>query len=392
MKYRLAYLSLGEIASYSSNAEEQQIPKALARDFEMTLLSPSGFALPPDLKEMVSVEAIMCRSGGEGTLWGKIQYLLGVLHVLNKRRFDCFCSSHGTSNFIVGYIMSLFVSGKWIVFLWDSPTYIVCTRKVIIEKCLVKCTHLLYQLCANRCSRLIQFIHPNMLRSMGVAEAVIEQKIFSLPGGVEGKYLEEIGGRSSPDACRVGVVSVASSVKGFEYVIKAFVKAASLDLRLKLSWIGECAEASKAYAAECARTSDVYPERITFTGPLEYGAAMKAAAECGICVFAYQDIPKFRWNYVLKIGEYMALGRCTVAVDLLGVREYVRHDETGILVKPGDISELADTLVKLAADPEKQARLGSTAQAFIRGYRWEDITRRMTADICSVLSSNRTCR
>lgn len=60
--------------------------------------------------------------------------------------------------------------------------------------------------------------------------------------------------------------------------------------------------------------------------------------------------------------QAMHLGRAIVATQCDGLRDYLRHGETAILVPAHDASGLADALSAVAADPELAERLGGAAR------------------------------
>ena len=60
--------------------------------------------------------------------------------------------------------------------------------------------------------------------------------------------------------------------------------------------------------------------------------------------------------------EAMALGKPVVASRVGGLPEIVAHDETGVLVPPGDVDELARALVRLLGDAPLRARYGRSAR------------------------------
>ncbi len=64
----------------------------------------------------------------------------------------------------------------------------------------------------------------------------------------------------------------------------------------------------------------------------------------------------------LVILEAMALGKPVVATDVGGIRDAVAHNETGLLVGPGDAEGMAKALEGLAADPGLTVRLGERAR------------------------------
>jgi glycosyltransferase involved in cell wall biosynthesis len=64
----------------------------------------------------------------------------------------------------------------------------------------------------------------------------------------------------------------------------------------------------------------------------------------------------------MAVLEAMALAKPVVATDVGGVRDVVKHEETGLLVPLNDPLKFARALLRLAEDPELGARLGSQAR------------------------------
>lgn len=60
--------------------------------------------------------------------------------------------------------------------------------------------------------------------------------------------------------------------------------------------------------------------------------------------------------------ESMACGRAVVGFDAGGIPEYVNHDETGLLVEARDNQGLAESILRLAADPEKFGQMGRNSR------------------------------
>lgn len=75
--------------------------------------------------------------------------------------------------------------------------------------------------------------------------------------------------------------------------------------------------------------------------------------------------------------EAMACARPVVAVDEGGLRESVRHEQTGLLV-PRDPAAMAAAFARLLADPELRARLGAAGRDDVeQHWRWDDYARGM---------------
>ncbi|MEE8515308.1 MAG: glycosyltransferase family 4 protein [Alphaproteobacteria bacterium] len=60
--------------------------------------------------------------------------------------------------------------------------------------------------------------------------------------------------------------------------------------------------------------------------------------------------------------EAAAAGRPIIAADGPGLREIVRHGETGLLVPPGDAEALADAIEQLAGDADLRRRMGAAGR------------------------------
>jgi glycosyltransferase involved in cell wall biosynthesis len=98
-----------------------------------------------------------------------------------------------------------------------------------------------------------------------------------------------------------------------------------------------------------------------------------------------QPSPKEGWG-ITNI-EAAACATPTVASDSPGLRESVRHGETGILYPHGDVPALAAALERLAADPAEVERLGEGALAFAQGFTWERAAELTEVHLAEVASS-----
>lgn len=65
--------------------------------------------------------------------------------------------------------------------------------------------------------------------------------------------------------------------------------------------------------------------------------------------------------------EAAATGACVVATDTAAMRQYLTHDDTALLVPPGDPVALAGAVDRALGDDALRARLGAAAHASVRG-------------------------
>ena len=81
--------------------------------------------------------------------------------------------------------------------------------------------------------------------------------------------------------------------------------------------------------------------------------------------------PKEGWG--IASVEASACGTATVASDSPGLRETVRHEETGLLVRHGDVEALAAALARVL-EPANRDRMGRAARSMAEQYSWEGVT------------------
>jgi len=94
--------------------------------------------------------------------------------------------------------------------------------------------------------------------------------------------------------------------------------------------------------------------------------------------------PKEGWG--ISNVEAAACATPALASDSPGLRESVRHAETGFLVPHGDARALADRMLELAADPGLVARLGRGARSFAEQLSWERAARATEAHLHRVIA------
>ncbi len=81
--------------------------------------------------------------------------------------------------------------------------------------------------------------------------------------------------------------------------------------------------------------------------------------------------PGLREGWGLNIIEANALGIPAVAYNVPGLRDSIKDNETGLLVKKGDFENLAETIIGVLKDQQLLKRLSSNALEYSRAFSWD---------------------
>ncbi|RMD49381.1 MAG: glycosyltransferase family 1 protein [Ignavibacteria bacterium] len=74
----------------------------------------------------------------------------------------------------------------------------------------------------------------------------------------------------------------------------------------------------------------------------------------------------------MKVFEYMAVGKATIAPRLGPLQEVIEEGVNGILVEPGNAKELSRAILDLLNNPEKRSKIGENARKHIlTNFSWK---------------------
>ena len=129
---------------------------------------------------------------------------------------------------------------------------------------------------------------------------------------------------------------------------------------------------------ELVAAADGVPLVVAGDGPLRdevpgaLGFVPHDELECLYERSAVVACPSHREGFGVVCAEAMAYGRPVVAGDVGGLRDLVVHEETGLLVPPGDVEALRAALQRLLADAELRRRFGHAGRARIaEHFTWQ---------------------
>lgn len=108
-------------------------------------------------------------------------------------------------------------------------------------------------------------------------------------------------------------------------------------------------------------------DRVKLHGRTESGHA--ALREIDLLV-----LPSAAEGFGLVLIEAMAAGRNVIATDVAGIRDVVKHEQTGLLVPVASPQSIAAAIRRLHTNPALRERLRSQGAASVRSqYQWQNV-------------------
>ena len=164
------------------------------------------------------------------------------------------------------------------------------------------------------------------------------------------------------------IVSVGRLVafKGFEQLIDACGELArrGLDFSCEIIGDGPLRENLQAKIDTLGLSS-----RLTLLGSLSQAAVFEKLRTADIFALAsVTDQQSASDVFPTVIIEAMSVARPVISTRLAGIPELVAHEETGVLVSPGDTSAFSQALEQLIRDPELRGRYGRAGRARIEQH------------------------
>lgn len=187
-----------------------------------------------------------------------------------------------------------------------------------------------------------------------------QARIHVIPNATSEVFSNQIKAET-PDQPTVLFVGYFRPEKNLIGLIRAFAMVVERIPEARLRLVGAPTRDDSAYyeavQQEIARLGS--RDRVDVVGRLPQPAVATEMANASLLV-----LPSLQENFGLVLAEAMATGTPVVATRVGGVPFVVRDGETGLLVRPDDVDDLARKLIQLLQDHKARARMGALAREF----------------------------
>lgn len=197
-------------------------------------------------------------------------------------------------------------------------------------------------------------------------------KIITIPSAVNSNFLNEVSLKEAESRSGYQVILYVGRLaprKGVHYLLQAMPRIIEYFPKARLVVVG--AGPLEHYLRDLSRRLDLQSS-VLFLGYVSDERIRR--------LFAFADVvvvPSIFEGCPLVLLEAMAVGKPVVASAVQGIPEVVKHEFSGLLVKPGNVHDIEHAVVRLMEDKDFADYLGENARRTImKGYSWEKIARR----------------
>jgi len=235
--------------------------------------------------------------------------------------------------------------------------------------------HFLHRACMRKLGERAKLIFTmsQASRDYYVELGLPQEKIIILPNGVSSQLLEEekeLAGQHPPlVATKETVIGFVGSLSRWHRVDLLLEALQLLDAehprQFRLVVVGYGEEYSRLRATEKSLGLEGL---VSWLGPLPHEEAFEQITRFDIAVLPH-TLPT---GAPMKLFEYAAVARPTIAPDLPNLRELFSEEEM-YFVEPESPQALAEAILKLSQKPEAAYQVGKRARQRVQEYTWENI-------------------
>lgn len=314
------YITRSDISWYSKNANAYRKPLEVASNYRTTLCVDKACKVPDEIAgkcaEIVRFDGLpglMFSSLLEGRLRdGK------DMNIFTGFDFPCMFKA---------WRLKRTYGCQWTVFLWDPPS--LSHRDCFPP--LRWAIDFVFRFFARRCDKLVLNIHPGLLDEIGYVPKNGQVELRMQDAFEDMELVEVESGSRSACEYDFGVLSNWSRAKGGPLVAEALRRMPDR----KCLWIGDA-------------PSGQVSGQIDFAGRMPQREAFEKLKKCRVLLAPYLPVRSLKWNYVLKLFEYLQLGRPVIASDNPGNVEVARRYCGRItLFKSGNVNDLIEKMQSL---------------------------------------------
>lgn len=375
------------VLSLSRNSTRYQHSMALARRFNLQVVLAKG----PCPAELAASADVMICPGGSLKFVGRFVYFFCVLVLLARARFRSgqrgsdgrflLITTHQPLCIMAGILGQRILRVKWVADIFDVPALgLEITqrgRKSWIRR-LCSLPRLIITEVSYHVLKSADLVLCTLVPDALARCSIPPERLVALTNGIELRNCAPAVAThvNREDAFEVLYVGAVLRIRGVDTMLDACSLLRGRLPGLRLLLVGPSEPEEQRWLHR--RILELGLEAaVSVTGELPHDETIRRVHSADICLFPFPTNYATEFIYPVKVFEYMAAGRATIASDLAGVRRVIEDGRSGVLVEPGNPQALADAIHRLWRCPDLRALLATNARAAVPKFDWQRINGQM---------------
>jgi glycosyltransferase involved in cell wall biosynthesis len=234
----------------------------------------------------------------------------------------------------------------------------------------------------NRADLIIVAMVPTILEKYNICPT--DKNVLHITNGVSIEQTQRALTSNTPDRFTLVYVGPVRKARAIGVVFSALEKIDPNVVNMEIKLIGEVRDEDERWLNE--RLPELNSIKITVKGQISHDEALVEidSATVGLCPLSL-SVENYQAAYPIKMFEYMALGKPTIATRTEGTETILQDGESGFLVDAGDSKAMANAIQTLYNSPQRCEQMGSTAAKTIEQYDWSKINQQISERIYTLI-------
>lgn len=235
----------------------------------------------------------------------------------------------------------------------------------------------------NHADRII-ITQPNYLKSSPYLEDY-SHKIEVIPNGVDVEKFKPIDiDKQKNTLFFLSLLDEFHKYKGLDYLLKALVKVKNEipDVKLIVGGKGVLLDHYTGLANEYG-----LKDNVEFHGFIPDEKIVEYYNRCS--VFVLPSISSKQEGFGIVVLEALACETPVISTEIVGVAADVKKSNSGIIIPPRDVDELANAIIRILSHDDKSKEMGKNGRIFVeKSYTWYRVAKMMENVYMELLENN----
>jgi glycosyltransferase involved in cell wall biosynthesis len=209
-----------------------------------------------------------------------------------------------------------------------------------------------------RPNKILCFIEKEVLNFLKISS----DRLIQLRNGVHDSILSLGDKDDQVVPFSLGYIGAVEEFKGSLDMLAVLARVRQRCPDASLTLVGSCVSEKHRWAFERRCLELGLDGAVRITGYRPHGEALRLLRSCAVCLHAYQPLPWLYYNQALKVAEYMAIGKAVVSWNYPGARRLLNGGRAGVLVEPGNLEQMAESVTTLLMEEGDRRQLEKCAK------------------------------